>query len=163
MATHSSVLAWRIPWTAEPGGLSSMGSHRVRHNWSDLAAAAAYYNIKRIMTKLKKKKSNVFSSEHLVCCCPVTQLCPPLCDPTDCSMVGLPVPYHLPEFEEFHVHYIGDAIQPSHPLTSSSPSVLDLSQQQGLFQWVICLHPVKNTETSTSALVLSVIFRVDLP
>ena len=40
-ATHSSVLAWRIPGTAEPGGLPSMGSHRVRHNWSDLAAAAA--------------------------------------------------------------------------------------------------------------------------
>ena len=39
MATHSSVLAWRIPGTAEPGGLPSMGSHRVRHNWSDLAAA----------------------------------------------------------------------------------------------------------------------------
>ena len=42
MATHSSVLAWRIPGTGEPGGLSSMGSHRVRHDWSDLAAAAAY-------------------------------------------------------------------------------------------------------------------------
>ena len=41
MATHSSVLAWRIPRTAEPGGLLSMGSHRVRHDWSDLAAAAA--------------------------------------------------------------------------------------------------------------------------
>ena len=41
MATHSSVLAWRIPGTREPGGLPSMGSHRVRHNWSDLAAAAA--------------------------------------------------------------------------------------------------------------------------
>ena len=41
MATHSSVLAWRIPGTAEPGGLPSMGSHRVGHNWSDLAAAAA--------------------------------------------------------------------------------------------------------------------------
>ena len=40
MATHSSVLAWRIPGTGEPGGLLSMGSHRVRHNWSDLAAAA---------------------------------------------------------------------------------------------------------------------------
>ena len=39
MATHSSVLAWRIPGTAEPGGLPSMGSHRVRHDWSDLAAA----------------------------------------------------------------------------------------------------------------------------
>ena len=41
MATHSSVLAWRIPGMAEPGGLRSMGSHRVGHNWSDLAAAAA--------------------------------------------------------------------------------------------------------------------------
>ena len=41
MATHSSVLAWRIPGTAEPGGLPSVGSHRVRHDWSDLAAAAA--------------------------------------------------------------------------------------------------------------------------
>ena len=42
-ATHPSTLAWRIPWTEEPGGLSSIGSHRVGHNWSDLAAAAAYY------------------------------------------------------------------------------------------------------------------------
>ena len=41
MATHSSVLAWRIPGTGEPGGLLSMGSHRVRHDWSDLAVAAA--------------------------------------------------------------------------------------------------------------------------
>ena len=41
MATHSSVLAWRIPGTAEPGGLPSMGSHRVGHDWSDLAAGAA--------------------------------------------------------------------------------------------------------------------------
>ena len=42
MATHSSVLAWRIPGTGEPGGLPSMGSHRVGHDWSDLAAAAEY-------------------------------------------------------------------------------------------------------------------------
>ena len=42
MATHSSVLAWRIPGTGEPGGLPSLGSHRVRHDWSDLAVAAAY-------------------------------------------------------------------------------------------------------------------------
>ena len=41
MATHSSTLAWKIPWTEEPGGLLSMGSHRVGHNWRDLAAAAA--------------------------------------------------------------------------------------------------------------------------
>ena len=41
MATHSSVLAWRLPGTGEPGGLLSMGSHRVRHDWSDLAVVAA--------------------------------------------------------------------------------------------------------------------------
>ena len=43
MASHSSVLAWKIPWMGKPGGLPSMGSHRVRYNWSDLAAAAAKY------------------------------------------------------------------------------------------------------------------------
>ena len=46
MATHSSVLAWRIPGTGEPGGLPSMGSHRVRHDWSNLAAAAAAWNVR---------------------------------------------------------------------------------------------------------------------
>ena len=45
METHSSVLAWRIPGTGEPGGLPSMGSHRVGHDWSDLAAAAAYTKV----------------------------------------------------------------------------------------------------------------------
>ena len=45
MATHSSVLAWRIPGTGEPGGLPSMGSHRVRHDWSDIAAAAGIIKV----------------------------------------------------------------------------------------------------------------------
>ena len=49
MATHSSVLAWRVLWTEEPGGLLSMGSHRVGHNWSDLAAAAAVSKIYKII------------------------------------------------------------------------------------------------------------------
>ena len=52
MVTHSSVLAWRIPGMGEPGGLPSMGSHRVRHNWSDLVAAAAE-NILKNMDPLK--------------------------------------------------------------------------------------------------------------
>ena len=50
MATHSSVLAWRIPGTGEPGGLLSMGSHRVGHDWSDLAAAAAVFLEKAMAT-----------------------------------------------------------------------------------------------------------------
>ena len=48
MATHSSILAWRIPGTGEPGGLPSMGSHRVGHDWSDLAAAAVYWFINSV-------------------------------------------------------------------------------------------------------------------
>ena len=46
MATHSSTLAWKIPWTEEPGRLLSMGSHRVRHDWSYLAATAAVLHIR---------------------------------------------------------------------------------------------------------------------
>ena len=63
-----------------------------------------------------------------------------LCNPMDCSMPDLLVPYHLPEFAQVHVHCTGDALQPSHPLTPSSPSALDISQHQGLFQWVVCSH-----------------------
>ena len=48
------------------------------------------------------------------CCCPVTKLCPTLHDPMDCSTPGFPVPHHLPEFAQVHVHWISDAIQPSH-------------------------------------------------
>ena len=54
MATHSRVLAWRIPGTGEPGGLPSMGSHRVGHDWSDLAAAAAACCVCRISTACRE-------------------------------------------------------------------------------------------------------------
>ena len=66
----------------------------------------------------------------------VTQLCLTLCDPMDCSMPGLPVHHQLPESTQTHVHWVSDAIQPSHPLLSPSPPALNLSQHQGLFQWV---------------------------
>ena len=65
-----------------------------------------------------------------------------LCDPMDCSMPGLPVHHQLPEFTQTHVHWVGDAIQPSHPLSSPSPPAFNLSQHQGLFQWVSSLHQV---------------------
>ena len=72
----------------------------------------------------------------------VTQLCPTLCHPMDCSTLGLPVHHQLPELAQTHVHRVGDAIQPPHPLLSPSPSTFDLSQHQGLFQWVSSLHQV---------------------
>jgi len=99
MATHSSILAWRIPGTGEPGGLQSVGSHRVGHYWSDLAAAAA-------------------------------------------AAAGLPVHHQLPKLTQTHVHWVGDAIQPSHPLSSPSPLSFSLSQHQGIFKWVSSLHQV---------------------
>ena len=72
----------------------------------------------------------------------VPQLCRTLHDPMDCSTPGLPVHHQLPEFTQTHLHWVGDAIQPSHPLSSPSPPALNLSQHQGLFQWVSSSHQV---------------------
>ena len=72
----------------------------------------------------------------------VAQLCPTLCDPMNCSTPGLPVHHQLPEFTQTHVHWVDDATQPSHPLSSPSPPALNLSQHQGLFQRVSSLHQV---------------------
>ena len=72
----------------------------------------------------------------------VAQSCPTLCDPRDWSMQGLPVHHQLPEFTQTHVHWTGDAIQPSHPLSSTSPPTFNLSQHQGLFKWVSSSHKV---------------------
>ena len=66
----------------------------------------------------------------------VTQSCPTLRDPMDCSPPGLPVLHHLPEFAQTPVHRVGDAIQPSHPLSSLSLPAFDLSQHRSLFKWV---------------------------
>ena len=72
----------------------------------------------------------------------VAQSCPTLCDPMDCSTPGFPIHHQLPEFTQTHVHWIGDAIQLSHPLLSPPPPTFDLSQHQGLFQWVSSLNQV---------------------
>ena len=72
----------------------------------------------------------------------VTQSCLTLCDPMNHSMPGLPVHHQLPESTQTHVQWVGDAIQPSHSLSSHSPPVLNLSQHQGLFKWVSSSHQV---------------------
>ena len=99
MATHSSILAWRIPWI-----------------WG------AWW-------------TRVQSSS-------VIQSCPTLCDPMDYSMPGFPVHHQLLGFTQTHVHWVGGAIQPSHPLSSPFPPTFNLSQHQGLFKWVSSLHQV---------------------
>ena len=72
----------------------------------------------------------------------VTQSCPTLCNPMDCSTPGLPVYHQLLESNQTHVHWVSDAIQPSHPLSFPSPPALSLFQHQGLFKWVSSSHQV---------------------
>ena len=72
----------------------------------------------------------------------VAQYCPTLCNPMNCSTPGLPVYHQLPEFTQTHIHQVGDAIQPSHPLSSPSPPAPNPSQHQSLFQWVNSSHEV---------------------
>ena len=80
------------------------------------------------------KIQNQFSS--------VAQLCPTLYDPLDCSTPSFPVHHQLPELAQTHVHQVGDAIQPSHPLSSPSPPAFNLAQHQGLFHWVSSSYQV---------------------
>ena len=84
------------------------------HSW-----CCTFYGFRRMY-------NNTFSS--------VTQSCPTLCSPMNRSMPGLPVHHQLPEFTQTHVHPVGDAIQPSHPLSSPSPPAPNPSQHQGLLQ-----------------------------
>ena len=90
----------------------------------------------------------------------VTQSCPTLCHPMDRSTRGLPVHHQLPESTQTHVRQVGDAIQPSHPLSSPSPPALSLSQHQGLFKWVSSSHQVAEVlefqSASTSVLPVNI-------
>ena len=74
--------------------------------------------------------------------------------PMDCSTPGFPVHHQLLELAQTHVHRVGDAIQPSHPLSSPSSPAFNLSQHQGLFQCVNSLHQVAKLLVSTSASIL---------
>ena len=134
MATCFSILAREILWIEGPGGLQSIGSQRVGHDWSDLAFM---HNLgpenKWVTIKIGISKVQIRS---------VTQSCPTLCDPMNRSTPGLPVHHQLLEFTQTHVHWVSNAIQPSHPLLSPSPPALNLSQHQIFFKWISSLHQV---------------------
>ena len=90
----------------------------------------------------------MLSANHtfFICaCCSVAKSCPPLCSPMDCwNTPGFSVLHCLPELAQTHTHWISDAIQPSHPLSPTSPTALHFSQHQSLFQWDGPLHQVAN-------------------
>ena len=96
------------------------------------------------------------------CCCSVTKSCPALCKPMDCSVPGFPVLHYLLQFAKTHIHWVGDAIQPSHPLSPTSPPALNLPQHHGFFQWVGSSQQVaKVLENQLQHLSFQRIFRVD--
>ena len=101
-----------------------------------------------------------------ISCChhSVAQMCPTLCNPVDCSTPGFPVLPHLPELIQTHVHRVGDAIWPSHPLSSPPPPPFprSLFEHWGLFQWVSSSHQeAKVLELQLQHQSIQWIFRAD--
>ena len=111
--------------------LSDLTTNHHHHGWEIKLFPSFCYCKNTIMNILVQ-----FSS--------VTQSCLTLCNPMDCSTPGLPAHHQLLEFTQTHVHWVGDAIQPSPPLSSPSPPAFNLSQHQGLFKWVSSSHEVAN-------------------
>ena len=110
--------------------------HQGSYLWGEVTLDSPIKNffVNIIFKRYFKFQSVQFSS--------VTQSCLTLCDPMDCSTPGLAVHHQLLEFTQTHVHWVGDAIQPFHPLSSPSPPTFNLSQHQRLFKWVSSLHQV---------------------
>ena len=94
-----------------------------------------YKNCTISLYLLKKLSETFLHKSNSVQLSSVAQSCPTLCDPMDCSMPGLPVHHQLLALTQTHIHWVSDAIQPSHPLSSTSPPAFNLSQHWGLFQW----------------------------
>ena len=143
-------------WTRRLGVLQSMRSQRVGHDWvpelTEIYSVDSHFKgyvivlkiynqckifvkpvvLRRIWVLRNTQFSSLSNLSLLEVFCPFTQSFLTLCNSRDCSTPGLPVHHHLPEFSQTHVHWIGDSIQPSHPLSSPSPPACNLSQHQGL-------------------------------
>ena len=113
-------------------GQSRENSHT--HTHTQLGLAKPKYG----RSRWEYREESLHCSELLSprCCCSIAKWCLIFCDPMDCSMPGFPILHHLRELAQTHVHWVSDAIQPSYPLSSPSPPAFNLSQHQGLFQWV---------------------------
>ena len=130
MATHSSILAWRIPMER---GAWSTPVYGVAESAMTERPSTTQYRLKTGLPRgCRWWSSAQFSS--------VSQSHLTLCDPADCSTPGLPVHPQLLGLAQTQVHWVSDAVQPSHPLSSPSPPSFNLSQQQGLFKWVNSSH-----------------------
>ena len=127
---------WNFSFSISPSNeCSRLISFRIE--WFDLLAVQG-----SCKSLLQNQSLKTLILWHSVQFSSVAQLCPTLCNPMNNSTPGLPVHQQLPEFTQTHVHRVGDAIQPSQPLSSPSPPAPNPSQHQSLFQWVSSLHQV---------------------
>ena len=155
---HDTGCLGLVHWDDPEGWYGEGGGFRMGNTCIPVADSC-WYMAKPIQYCKVKKKSifqlncptvcsfvlTVLVNVHLSCIDQirsVAQSCPTLCDPMNRSTPGLPVQHQLPEFTETHVHWVGDAIQPSHPLSSPSPPAPNPSQHPSLFQWVNSSHEV---------------------
>ena len=120
-------------WTGRPGVLQSMGLQRVGHDWAT-ELNWTFYSDHYMHVKCNYRTQNMQIFYYalrvislFVICCLVTKLCPTLCNPMDCGLPGFPVLHYLPMFAQTYVHWIGDAIQSSHPLSHPSPPALNVA------------------------------------
>ena len=129
-----------------------LNSHDKRLKWDPLPTSnkglrdsrvnSCCYEIFKPGIKLKSKSVFLYAPLSLIQFSSVTQSCPTLCNPMNRSTPDLPVHHQLLEFTQTHFHWVGDAIQPSYPLSSPSPPAPNPSQHQSLFQWVNSSHEV---------------------
>ena len=115
---------------------------RIFHGWHEISNALVNLATELISSSLDLKQCKQDLTIYKYQLSPVSQSCSTPCDPMNGSTPDLPVHHQLPEITQTHVHWVGDAIQPSHPLLFPSPPALNLSQHQGLFQWVSSSHQV---------------------
>ena len=125
-------------WTRRPGKMQSWGRKELDRteslNWTEPCSNQEANSLLNFLYKILFLYSVQFSS--------VAQSCLTLCNPMKCSTPGLPVHHQLLESTPTHVHWVSDAIQPSHLLLSPSPPALNFSQHQSLFKWVNSSHQV---------------------
>ena len=131
---NSVVVAQKQPWT-------KCTQMRVEVFWKSFIMDTDFWISYNIYMSWNIILFSIFLN-HLKMFSSVTQVCPTLCNPMGCSTPGFPVYQQLPELTQTHVHRVGDAIQPSHPLSSPSPPIFNLAHHQGLFKWVSSLHQV---------------------
>ena len=137
------------PWRGT--GIEDYGSNQFSKNKSENVRVAACFS-----------EHNHGWLQVSFCCSSLAKSCPTLCDPKDFSISGSSVFHYLPEFTQIHVHWVSDAIQRSHPLSSPFTPALSLSQHQSLFQWVGSSHQVvKVLEFQLWHQSFQGIFRVD--